>query len=196
MAPLRTDRAETFRCVALHPFYTWTAVEARRTRLKQELINFFNARFTFQVSILMKVEVRLDGPLLYLGGDSAFSESEGLVTGGDDLEKLWHINTNIWTSLVDQGKKTGRICPKSDTMNINIDAPGGDQPKTQRSNSDAMSICEDAPKPELRSQSTNLSKTSERTRRGKGTKDVEIGFFVADSTRAAQDFDRSQSDHV
>jgi hypothetical protein len=88
------------------------------------LINFFNARLTFQVSILMKVQVPLDGPLLHLGGDSAFSESEGLVTGGDDPDKLWHTNKNIWTSLVDQWKKTGRLRPKSDAMNINIDALG------------------------------------------------------------------------
>ena len=130
----------------------------------------------------MKVQVPLDGPLLHLGGDSAFTESEGLVTGGDDPETLWYTNKNIWTSLVDQWKKTGRLRPKSDAMNINTDAPWGafgDQPKKQRSNSDAMSICEDAPKPELRGQSTNLSKTSERTRREKGTKDAEIGFFVA-----------------
>jgi hypothetical protein len=161
------------------------------------LINFFNARLTFQVSILMKVQVPLDGPLLHLGGDSAFSESEGLVTGGDDPDKLWHTNKNIWTSLVDQWKKTGRLRPKSDAMNINIDAPWGafgDQPKTQRSNSDAMSICEDAPKPELRGQSTNLSKTSERTRRETGTKDAEIGCFVADASRVARVFDRRQSD--
>ena len=145
----------------------------------------------------MKVQVPLDGPLLHLGGDSAFTESEGLVTGGDDPEKLWYTNKNIWTSLVDQWKKTGRLRPKSDAMNINIDAPGGafgDKPKKQRSNSDAMSICEDAPKPELRGQSTNLSKTSERTRREKGTKDAEIGFFVADASRAARNFDHRQSD--
>jgi hypothetical protein len=147
----------------------------------------------------MKVQVPLDGPLLHLGGDSAFSESEGLVTGGDDPEKLWHTNKNIWTSLVDQRKKTGRLRPKSDAMNINIDALGGafrDQPKTQRSNSDAMSICEDAPKPELRGQSSNPRKTSEGTRREKGTKDAEIGFFVADASRAPRDFDRRQSDPI
>jgi hypothetical protein len=190
MAPLRTDRAETLRCLVLHPFYTWTAGEEKRRQLKQELINFFNARFTFQVSILMKVQVRLDGPLLYLGGDSAFSESEGLVTGGDDLEKLWRTNTDIWTSLVDQWKKTGRLRPKSDELNINIDAPGGafrDQRKSQRSNSD----------PELRGKTINLSKASgERTGKKKRIKDSGIRFFVADASRAAQEFDRRQSDHI
>jgi hypothetical protein len=59
-----------------------------------------------------------------------------------------------------------------------------------------MNINIDAPKPELRRQSTNPSKVSERTRREKGAKYVEIGFFIAGSTRAAQDFDRGQSDHV
>jgi hypothetical protein len=82
---------------------------------------------------------------------------------------LMQINKDIWASLTNQCKK-----------------------KTQRSDSDAMSICEDAPGLAARRQPTNLSKnSSEKTRENRRAKVSDIDCFVADASRAAQGLDEA-----
>jgi hypothetical protein len=90
---LLKDRTETFRCLACHPTYT-RASSDDKVIYKQNLIYFFDKRFTDQMRMLTGTKTL--GIFLRLGSDSAFQHNEDLDTGGEEGDDMVDRNVTIW----------------------------------------------------------------------------------------------------
>jgi hypothetical protein len=95
---LLVDREETYRCLAIHPYYQ--RMEQIQHEIKQELIWFFNRRFTYQMGELYGINLCLDDILLRLGPDSAFRENGLLDCGGSDEITVKEDNKKAWAFLI------------------------------------------------------------------------------------------------
>ncbi|KUJ11997.1 FolC bifunctional protein [Mollisia scopiformis] len=96
------ERLETFRCLAIHPYYRDQDFEAK-TNMKQDLILLFDRRFTCDVAVVYGVVVPITHDLLRLGDDQAFCEEDGLDTGGSDDTELEEKNEAAWETLLKYG---------------------------------------------------------------------------------------------
>ncbi|KAF4637342.1 hypothetical protein G7Y89_g742 [Cudoniella acicularis] len=89
------DRQETYRCMATHPHYS-LATPKDRIAMKQELIRFFDRRFTAQIFCLTGNHFEIGTDLFRLGGDETFPEDLGLDTGGNDPVVIFNNNEALW----------------------------------------------------------------------------------------------------
>jgi hypothetical protein len=97
---LLVDREETFRCLAAHPYFQ--QMKQIQHEIKQELIWFFDRRFTYQMGQFYGINFRLDDTLLRLGSDSAFRPENSLDCGGPDEIIFGADNKEAWTYLLTQ----------------------------------------------------------------------------------------------
>lgn len=72
--------------------------------IKQELVFFFDRRFTYQVGHFYGFEIPVNSPenelLLRLGSDSALRGEDGLDCGGSDETVIQADNAKIWTEFI------------------------------------------------------------------------------------------------
>ncbi|KAG4438418.1 hypothetical protein IFR05_006124 [Cadophora sp. M221] len=102
---LRKERENAYHALISHPHIaqkTASSTTAMQKQLKQEVVDFFDKCFTYQVAVVHHVYVRLTGPLLRLGGDTMFKSSDGLDTGGENYRELDNYNQLVWQDLVIQ----------------------------------------------------------------------------------------------
>lgn len=71
--------------------------------MKQDLVELFNRRYTWNVATIRSSMVPLHGPLLKLGDDMALRAEDGLDTGGDDDAVLEGLNESVWAHLSEIG---------------------------------------------------------------------------------------------
>jgi hypothetical protein len=95
---LLTDREETFRCLVAHPWYQGME-KAVQLRIKQELVFFFDRRFTYQMGQLFKIDLSIHGTLLRLGCNSTFREEDSIDCGGVDETSIAEDNTELWAGM-------------------------------------------------------------------------------------------------
>ncbi|EPE35981.1 hypothetical protein GLAREA_05319 [Glarea lozoyensis ATCC 20868] len=103
---LLKDRLETFRCLACHPGYTRSSMEEQRL-YKQNLIYFFDKRFTNQMRVL--TGSRPLGVFLRLGRDYAFRGEDGLDTGGEQGDAMVKRNVLNWSKAIGSKNSTDKI---------------------------------------------------------------------------------------
>lgn len=96
---LLEDREETFRCVAAHPWYQTMA--EFQSKIKQELVFFFDRRFTHQMGQLYGVDLPIDGTLLRLGCNFTFRQEDAIDCGGLDPMAIVQDNLEAWESLIE-----------------------------------------------------------------------------------------------
>jgi hypothetical protein len=112
---LLVDREETFRCIAAHPWYQ--KKEKLQIHIKQELVFFFDKRFTYQMGQFYGIDetfLHVDEPVLRLGSDSAFcedtldckkadcKEDDALDCGGAAQTAIVSANWDAWASFVEE----------------------------------------------------------------------------------------------
>ncbi|XMA13119.1 hypothetical protein WAI453_005910 [Rhynchosporium graminicola] len=100
---LREERENAHYAFITHPYITHkTASSAKgmERELKQHVVSFFDKCLTYQVAAVYDVQVRLNGPLLRIGGDDLFKSIDGLDTGGEDWPELEKHNHRVWQELV------------------------------------------------------------------------------------------------
>lgn len=68
--------------------------------IKQELIWFYDRRFTYQMGRLFGINLRLEDVLLRLGPDSAFRHSASLECGGTDDIIVKECNEKAWDFIL------------------------------------------------------------------------------------------------
>lgn len=102
---LREERENAYYALLAHPYIaqkTASSVTGLKKKLKQEIINFFDKSFTYQIAAVHRVPVLLTGPLLRLGGDTLFRATDGLNTGGENYRQLDDYNQKLWQEIVSQ----------------------------------------------------------------------------------------------
>ncbi|KAH6722396.1 hypothetical protein BKA61DRAFT_174507 [Leptodontidium sp. MPI-SDFR-AT-0119] len=102
---LRTERENVYHALTANPYIaqkTASSTTAMQKQLKQDVIDFFDKCFTYQVAAVHRLHVLLTGPLLRLGGDALFKSSDGLDTGGENYRELDNYNQVVWQDLVIQ----------------------------------------------------------------------------------------------
>ncbi|KAG4413872.1 hypothetical protein IFR04_012967 [Cadophora malorum] len=102
---LREERENAYYALLAHPYIaqkTASSVTGLKKKLKQEIINFFDKSFTYQIAAMHRVPVLLTGPLLRLGGDTLFRATDGLNTGGENYRQLDDYNQKLWQEIVSQ----------------------------------------------------------------------------------------------
>ena len=93
------DRQETFRCLAAHPYYR--QVKQAQTKIKQELVFFFDRLFTSKMGQFYHIEnIPVDGALLRLGCDSTFRNEDSLDRGGSDESTAVKDNVETFVELM------------------------------------------------------------------------------------------------
>ncbi|KAE9377863.1 hypothetical protein N431DRAFT_365872 [Stipitochalara longipes BDJ] len=100
---LLVDREETFRCLAAHPYYHQHQENGKgiQCAIKQELVNFFDRRFTFQMGLFYGVDIPTDGALLRLGCDIALYEEDLVDCGIVDEATISEDNVQTWAALIE-----------------------------------------------------------------------------------------------
>ncbi|KAH7407767.1 hypothetical protein BKA64DRAFT_429934 [Cadophora sp. MPI-SDFR-AT-0126] len=102
---LRKERENAYYTLLAHPYIAQKIASSAKKlekKLKQEIVNFFDKSFTYQIAAVHRIPVLLTGPLLRLGGDALFKSTGGLSTGGEDYRKLDKYNHEIWHEIVSQ----------------------------------------------------------------------------------------------
>jgi hypothetical protein len=122
---LLKDRLETFRCLACHPGYTRSSIEERRL-YKQNLIYFFDKRFTNQIRVL--TGNRPLGIFLRLGRDYAFRGEDGLDTGGEQGDEMVKRNVLNWSKAIGSEKLADKVELGSISLDQVDDTPSCDVP--------------------------------------------------------------------
>ena len=93
------DRQETFRCLAAHPYYQ--QVKQAQTKIKQELVFFFDRLFTSKMGQFYHIEkIPVDGALVRLGCDSTFRNEDSLDCGGSDESTAVADNVETFIELM------------------------------------------------------------------------------------------------
>jgi hypothetical protein len=95
---LLTDRDETFRCLIAHPWYQGMEI-SHQLEIKQELVFFFDRRFTYQMGQLFKIDLSIHGTLLRLGYNSTFRKEDLIDCGGVDRMSIAEYNLEIWAGM-------------------------------------------------------------------------------------------------
>ncbi|KAH7356632.1 hypothetical protein BKA65DRAFT_211418 [Rhexocercosporidium sp. MPI-PUGE-AT-0058] len=115
---LRTERENAYYALKAHPYIaqkTASSSTAMQRHLKQDVIDFFDRCFTYQVAVVHRVHVLLTGPLLRVGGDALFRSSDGLDTGGENYRELDNYNQEVWQDLVIQSAEMSTQNSRADT---------------------------------------------------------------------------------
>jgi hypothetical protein len=72
--------------------------KAVQLRIKQELVFFFDRRFTYQMGQLFKIDLSIHGTLLRLGCNSTFRE-DSIDCGGVDETSIAEDNAELWAGM-------------------------------------------------------------------------------------------------
>jgi hypothetical protein len=97
-----SQRRQVLGCICSHRYYGRCGRQAR-LRMKQECVDFFDRRFTFQVAKLVSGCRWSPGkgvPTMSLGGNEDTASLTGVMVGSYQIDDLKQMDEKVWRALV------------------------------------------------------------------------------------------------